>query len=194
MRILTQLLSESGLPSLILSPRDTKVICLQRFVRNFGYGATSIHLTFFLGNLGNNEERLGLFMSLTLWGDVIISLVLTAWGDSLGRKNILLIGSALMFASGVIFATCRSYWTLLLAAIVGVISPRQVRLSPLQHRTRTHDATVVTRSVPSARSKSPHWPSSRQASTAMMSSRGTHCSGSSALPQAPSQAATSSRI
>lgn len=65
-------------------------------------------------------------MTLTLVGDIIISLFLTAFADGLGRKTTLALGALLMAASGVAFALSGDYWVLLLAAIVGVISPRFV--------------------------------------------------------------------
>lgn len=86
-------------------------------------------LALFLQDIGISEQNVGLFMTLTLVGDVVISLFLTTFADGLGRKNILSLGSVLMILSGVMFALCEQYWVLLLAAIVGVISPRLVSLN-----------------------------------------------------------------
>ena len=125
-RVSTWLLTESGLGPLLASPRDSKLICVQRFVRLFAYGASSLILALFLQDIGISERNVGLFMTLTLLGDVVISFVLTIFADGLGRKNILMLGSGLMVASGVIFAVYDQYWILVLAAILGVISPRWV--------------------------------------------------------------------
>ena len=119
-----QVLSELGLLSLIRSPRDVKFICAQRFVRMFAFGAAALILAFYLEELGYNDEVIGLFMTLTLLGDVVISLLLTLFADGIGRKNVLIAGSALVIVSGVVFATSSAYWALLIAAILGVISPR----------------------------------------------------------------------
>ena len=63
-------------------------------------------------------------MTLTLVGDTMISFLLTLFADKLGRRAILALGAGLMAASGVVFALAGNYWILLLAAVVGVISPR----------------------------------------------------------------------
>jgi len=106
------------------STRDTKLLCLQRFVRMFAYGASALILVLFLSSLGVSDTRIGFFMTLTLLGDVAISFVLTLFADGLGRRNILLLGSALMAMSGLVFALADNFWILLFASVVGVISPR----------------------------------------------------------------------
>ncbi|CCF38243.1 hypothetical protein CH063_01873 [Colletotrichum higginsianum] len=82
---LTRLAEESGFTSILGSCRDTKVLCLQRFVRLFAYGASFLILVHFLSSLGFSDERIGLFMTLTLLGDVVISFLLTAITDQ-GRS------------------------------------------------------------------------------------------------------------
>jgi MFS family permease len=120
------LLNEVGLITLYRSSRDTKLLCLQRFVRVFAYGGTTLILVQFLKLLGNSDQRIGLFMTLTLIGDVIISFFLALFADHLGRRVILASGSLLMVASGVTFATSSNYVVILLAAIIGVICPKYV--------------------------------------------------------------------
>jgi predicted MFS family arabinose efflux permease len=121
--MLKPILRELGLVSLYNSPLDTKLLCSQRFVRLFAYGGSTLILASFLSSLGISDDRIGLFMTLTLVGDVVISFFLTLFADRLGRKAVLLLGSALMCGSGVVFALSGNYWVLLLAAVLGVISP-----------------------------------------------------------------------
>jgi MFS family permease len=123
-----KLYAEVGLKALLHSPTDTKILCLQRLVRLLAYGGTSLILVLYLSSLGISEERIGLFMTLTLFGDVVISLVLTIIADSIGRRWILAVGSLLMTASGIAFATFSNYWILVLASVLGVISPRYAGL------------------------------------------------------------------
>ena len=118
-RYLTRVLEELGLVSIYQSPLD-----IQRFVRLFAYGGSTLILVAYLSALGHSESRIGLFMTLTLVGDTIISFFLTLIADGLGRKAILALGALLMAASGVIFGLSGNYWVLLAAAIFGVISPR----------------------------------------------------------------------
>jgi MFS family permease len=125
-RLLAHLLDELGLASLHACPRDVKLLCAQRLVRLFAYGASTLVLVAFLQELGVSRARAGLFMTLTLAGDVAISFALTLFADALGRKAVLALGAALMAASGVVFALAENYWVLLAAAVFGVISPRYV--------------------------------------------------------------------
>lgn len=119
-----KILEELGLISLYSSCIDTKLLCLQRFVRLFAYGGSTLVLVAYLNALSISPTRIGLFMTLTLVGDTFISFILTLFADGLGRKVILALGAALMSGSGVVFALFGNYWVLLAAAILGVISPR----------------------------------------------------------------------
>lgn len=116
--------AEIGLKALSNSPPDTKILCLQRLVRLFAYGGTTVILALYLSSLGISDQRIGLFMTLTLLGDVAVSLVLTVIADGIGRRRMLGLGALLMTASGIIFATCSNYWVLVAASVLGVISPR----------------------------------------------------------------------
>lgn len=119
-----RVLAELGLVSLWDSSRDVKLLCAQRFVRMLGYGVSTLILVAYLDALGNRKTEIGLFMTLTLWGDTCISFFLTLFADALGRKATLALGALLMTGSGVVFALFSTYWVLLAAAIVGVISPK----------------------------------------------------------------------
>ena len=122
--ILSRLGEELGVHSILSSPLDTKLLCLQRFTRLFAYGASTLILVLYLSSLGISDARIGLFMTLTLLGDVVISFLLTLFADGLGRRRILVAGAGLMTASGVVFALSGNYWVLVAASIIGVISPR----------------------------------------------------------------------
>ena len=123
-RPLRAILKELGLVAVYQAPPDSKILILQRFVRLFAYGGSTLILASYLSALGNPNARIGLFMTLTLVGDLFISFLLTLVADSLGRRSILVLGAVLMSASGVVFGLSGNYWVLLAAAIVGVISPR----------------------------------------------------------------------
>lgn len=119
-----RLATELGVFSILHSSRDTKLLCLQRSTRLFAYGATLLILALYLSRLGSSDSRIGLFMTLTLLGDVTISFLLTLVADGLGRRNVLILGAFLMTVNGTIFAVSGNYWVLLAASISGVISPR----------------------------------------------------------------------
>jgi MFS family permease len=142
---------EIGLLTLINSPRDVKVLCVQRFVRFLAYGCTTLVLVLFLTALGISEGHVGLFMTLTLLGDVAMSLVLTIIADAIGRRRMLGFGASLMVASGIVFATCDSFWILVLASVLGVISPsgneigpfRAIEESTMAHLTSREERTGI---------------------------------------------------
>ncbi|KAK3343494.1 major facilitator superfamily domain-containing protein [Lasiosphaeria hispida] len=116
------LLRESGLTSVHATGRDAALIILSRSCRMFAYGASALVLALFFAELGFSDAAIGLFMTLTLCGDVFLSLLLTQVADRVGRRRTLMVGSLLMVASGVVFGLCERYWVLLAAAVVGVIS------------------------------------------------------------------------
>ena len=123
-RAITRTLDELGLVTMWRSSRDVKFLCAQRFVRLFAYGGSTLILASYLSAIGISDDRIGLFMTLTLVGDVVISFFLTLFADAMGRKAVLSVGSILMAGSGVVFALFGNYWILLAAAVFGVISPR----------------------------------------------------------------------
>ncbi|KAL2067482.1 hypothetical protein VTL71DRAFT_1907 [Oculimacula yallundae] len=125
-------LEELGLISLWTSTLDVKLLCSQRFIRHFAYGGSTLVLVSYLQELGISKEKIGLFMTLTLVGDTAISFVLTLFADALGRKSVLAVAAILMAGSGVVFALFDNYWILLLAAVVGVISPSGNEIGPFR--------------------------------------------------------------
>ena len=114
----------SGVTTVLKSSRDVKFLCAQRFFRLFAYGATFLILVHFLTSLGLSDKLAGLFMTLTMLGDALISFVLVMITDQVGRRKILALGAMLMTMSGIVFAVSSTYWLLVLASVVGVISPR----------------------------------------------------------------------
>ncbi|KAK6363187.1 hypothetical protein TWF730_000631 [Orbilia blumenaviensis] len=117
---------ELGIPALLYSPRDVKLLLLTRSIRLFAYGQTTLILALFLKAQDVSLKGIGLFMSLTLFGDVVVSLLLTLIADKIGRRKMLAFGALLIAASGTVFAFVASYWVLVVTAVVGVISPRSV--------------------------------------------------------------------
>ncbi len=156
--LLVRVGDELGLVAIYKSPLDTKLLCIQRFVRLFAYGASTLVLALYLSDLGNSEGKIGLFMTLTLVGDVIVSFILTIFADGLGRKAVLALGAAMMTASGIAFGLSGNYYVLLAAAIFGVISPRYgSRSAVLLYEILIVYYSVVTRLDLSVPSKSQLW-------------------------------------
>jgi len=109
---------------------DIALLFAARIVRLFAYGFLSVVLVLYLAEIGMPAGQIGLLLSLTLLGDAAISLWLTTSADRLGRRRMLLLGAALMAGAGVAFVITRNPLLLLVAAIVGVISPSGNEIGP----------------------------------------------------------------
>ena len=107
-----------------------RLLFATRFVRLFAYGALSVVLVFYLVEAGLSELQTGILLTLTLLGDTIVSLALTADADRIGRRRMLIAGAALMAGAGVVMASTTHFWLLLLAATAGVISPSGQEVGP----------------------------------------------------------------
>ena len=128
LKTLGKLCTSIGLTAFVNAAPSVKTLCAQRFVRLFAYGSSTLILVLHLKALGNSEGLIGLFMLLTLVGNVILSILLTAVADRIGRRRLLVIGSAFMAASGLAFVFGSHFVLLLFAAIFGMISPRSEAL------------------------------------------------------------------
>jgi MFS family permease len=109
---------------------DVRLLFATRILRLFGYGFLSVVMALYLAAVGFKETQIGLLFTLTLLGDTAISLWITTNADRVGRKRMLLIGASLMIFAGALFAATRNFYLLLLAAIVGVISPSGNEVGP----------------------------------------------------------------
>ena len=109
---------------------DGFILFLSRFTRLFAYGALSVILVFYLVSLGLNEAQVGILLTLTLAGDIVISLLLTTQADRIGRRRMLVIGAILMAAAGAAFASTRNLFFLIIAGTIGVISPSSHEVGP----------------------------------------------------------------
>jgi MFS family permease len=111
-------------------PLDARLLFAARIVRLFAYGFVAVVLVLYLSAIGLDDHRIGLLLSLTLAGDVVVSLFLTTRADALGRKRTLLVGALLMIGAAVVFAITRDFTLLVLAATIGVISPSGNEVGP----------------------------------------------------------------
>src|SRR6202163_2018299 len=109
---------------------DGWLLFVTRFARLFAYGSLSVILVFYLIGLGLTEAQAGLVLTLTLVGDVIVSLYLTTRADRIGRRRMLIVGSILMAAAGLAFACTSNLLFLVVAGTIGVISPSGNEVGP----------------------------------------------------------------
>lgn len=137
-----------GLKSLKDTGPDAWLIILSRCTRMLAYGTNSLILALFFSALKFSDEYIGLFMTLTLLGDLLLSVALTLVADGIGRRKILFLGSFLMVLSGAAFAIFENFWILLAAAVVGVISATGGDFGPfraIEESTLSHLTNAKTR-------------------------------------------------
>src|SRR4030095_5387562 len=119
------------IPSVLRTlPHDGWLLLVTRFARLFAYGSLSVILVFHLVGLGLTEAQAGLVLTLTLVGDVVVSLYLTTRADRIGRRRMLIVGSILMAAAGLSFACTSNLLFLVVAGTIGVISPSGHEVGP----------------------------------------------------------------
>ena len=110
--------------------RDGRLLFMTRMLRLFGYGLVSVVLMLHLTALGFTAVQAGLLMTLTLAGDTVVSLWITTSADRIGRRNMLIVGAALMLLAGIVFVLTGNFILLVLAATIGVISPSGNEVGP----------------------------------------------------------------
>jgi MFS family permease len=109
---------------------DIPLLFSTRIIRLFCYGFLSVVLALYLAETGLTEEQIGLLFTLTLVGDSLISLWLTTSADRFGRKRTLILGALLMAGADIAFILTQNVVLLIVAAIVGVISPSGNEIGP----------------------------------------------------------------
>jgi predicted MFS family arabinose efflux permease len=110
--------------------RDGRWLFALRTIRMLGYGFLAVVLVLYLAATGLDPVAIGAILTLTLVGDTLVSLWLTTHADRLGRKRVLIASSLLVVVAGAVFAATDWLPLLILAGIVGVISPTGNEVGP----------------------------------------------------------------
>ena len=109
---------------------DISILFATRITRLFAYGFLSVILVLYLVQVGLHEREIGLLLTLTLAGDAGISLFITTAADRIGRRSMLMVGALLMSFAGLVFVTTGNFFLLMVAAVIGVISPSGHEIGP----------------------------------------------------------------
>ncbi len=121
--------SRIGVPLLPLSG-DGRLLFATCAVRNFAYGFLSIVLGLYLAALGLDPAAIGLVFTAALVGGAVMTIAVTSVADRRGRRRLLVIGAILMAVAGAIFAVTDQLLLLLVAAVIGTISPSGKDVGP----------------------------------------------------------------
>jgi MFS family permease len=92
-------------------------------VRSFAYGFLSVVLGLYLDAIGLTTTAIGWIFTAALAGGAVMTIVITAAADRLGRRVLLILGALLMAIAGWVFAVSNNPVFLTVAAIFGTISP-----------------------------------------------------------------------
>ena len=122
--------NSSGSQILRSLSRDGRLLFTTRILRLFAYGFLSVILALYLAQVGLSLKSIGLLITLTLVGDMVISLWITTHADRIGRRKMLILGAMLMLFAGVVFAFTNNFILLVAAAMIGVISPSGNEIGP----------------------------------------------------------------
>ena len=112
--------------------RDGWLLLASKGTRNFGYGFLSVILVLYLDEVGFTPIEVGFILTATLIGSAMLTGIVTARADRLGRRRMLMAGSALMALGGIIFAVAHTPWLLVVAALTGTISATSGEVGPFE--------------------------------------------------------------
>ncbi len=112
--------------------RDGWLLLTSKGTRNFGYGFLSVILGLYLDEVGFTPIEVGFILTATLIGSALLTGIVTARADRMGRRRMLMVSSALMALSGIIFAVAHTPWLLVVAALTGTISATSGEVGPFE--------------------------------------------------------------
>ena len=106
----------------LLTSDGVKLIAT-RGVRGFVDGIVSVVLSAYLLLLGYSGLQVGIIVAGMMLGSAALTMLVGVSGHRLTRRSILLAGSFLMIATGIVYATSTPFFVLLAMGIVGTMNP-----------------------------------------------------------------------
>jgi MFS family permease len=99
-------------------------------VRSLAYGFLSVILGLYLDTMGLSTTVIGWIFTAALAGGAIVTILITSVADTIGRKQLLILGALLMALAGWLFAVNSNPLVLAVAAVFGTISPSGKEVGP----------------------------------------------------------------
>jgi MFS family permease len=103
--------------------RDGRLLFMGRALRTFGFGYLSVILTLYLARRGLSTLQIGAVLTATLVEDALATTALAAIADRVGRRRVLMLTPLFITLAGALLALARQPWLLMIAAVVGTLSP-----------------------------------------------------------------------
>jgi len=107
-----------------------RLLLTTRGLRAFGDGFVALLLPVYLKALGYEALQIGFIVTATLLGSAVLTLAVGFATQKLSSRQMLLMASGLMLATGLGFAFARDFWPLLLIGAVGTLNPSGGDVSP----------------------------------------------------------------
>lgn len=115
-----------------------------KLFRGFAFGLNAVVLGLYLAELRLDPGVIGLVLSAALAGTLALTLVIAVWGDRIGRRRLLVIGSGLMLLSAVIPLVGANPLLLVLIGLSGMVAVTSSESTGLQ----SVDQAVLPQTVP----------------------------------------------
>jgi MFS family permease len=122
-------------PTVITTPLTNRLYAA-RALRGFGDGFAIIILPAYLSALGHDAAAVGVVAAASLLGTAALTLAVGMIAPRHDLRNLMLVGAALMAATGVAFPNVQHLALIALVAIIGTINPSAGDLGvlvPLEH-------------------------------------------------------------
>jgi len=110
--------------------RDGRLLISARMVRAFAYGFGSLVLAIYLKERGLSESQIGTVLTATLVSGTVFTLITARYADRFGRRPTLVLFSALMALSGLLFAFATRWEFFLAAALIGAVNATGYEIGP----------------------------------------------------------------
>jgi MFS family permease len=124
--------------------RNGRIVVLARTLRSIAFGLNSVALGLYLAELGVPGTTVGLIISAAFAGSLVLTVIIAGWGDRIGRRRLLMAGSALMVTAAFIPAVSRDPLLLAAIALSGMVAVNANESTGLQ----TVDQALIPQSVP----------------------------------------------
>lgn len=115
-------------------------------LRAFGFGLNAVVLGLYLASLGLEPLIIGVVLSAALGGTMATTLLVALWGDHIGRRRLLVVGSALMLIAAVIPFVGANPALLVAIGLTGMVAVNNNESIGIQ----TIDQAVLPQTVPDA--------------------------------------------
>ncbi len=124
--------------------RNGRLLLLGKGLRSFAFGLNAVTLGLYLASLGLPTERIGWVLSSALLGTLALTLMVTFWGDRLGRRRFLIAGALLMGLSALIPVVGADPALLAILGLSGMVAVTSNEATGLQ----SLDQAVLPQTVP----------------------------------------------